>query len=255
MTEMKKMLNRLVILLAVLAMALFSCGVPTKVPQQAADGFARRAARMELMTKMKLATVKVVLPDLRLVSSGILLRQGTKASMLLIAGHTARHAVGNRGYAQGAVGPRCPIVAVRISKRYDLALARVKCSLPGVPAVLAPRPPDLGETVYVLGHTLGKPYTLTKGIVSSTHRQLRIGTKSRFHMQVSAQSLGGNSGGPAFDSRGRLIGVLSGGPFAPVWTPFGRDMMRMVMVPHMALCVPLQHIRNFLAHEGVLQQR
>lgn len=252
---MKKMMNRLIILLAVIAMALFSCGVPNTAPQRNADGFAIRAARMQLMTKMKLATVRIRITDLGIASSGILLYQGDQSSLLLIAGHTARRALGHVGYAQGAVGPRCPIISVSASERYDLGLAEVKCRLPGVPARLSPRPPDLGETVYILGHTLGKPYTLTKGIVSSLHRKFRINTKNELYMQVSAQALGGNSGGPVFDSAGRLVGVLSGSPFAPVWTPFGRDFMRAVMVPHMALCVPLQHIRNFLAHEKVLQQQ
>jgi hypothetical protein len=258
MKEMKKRMNSLVALLALLVsgLLLFSCGLSGRAPQEPRpDGLAVREARLRLVTAMKLATVMVVvmLPDARITASGVLLRQDERSSVLLIAGHTARHAIGTRGYAKGAVGESCPIVAVALSERYDLALAKVACSLRGMPARLAPRSPDVGETVYLMGHTLGAPYTLTKGIVGSVRRRINSGSSMGTYMQVSAHALEGNSGGPLFDSEGRLVGVLSGVPHIGVLTPFGHDPLQTTMVPHMALCVPLQHIRNFLASTGLLQ--
>jgi S1-C subfamily serine protease len=122
-------------------------------------------------------------------------------------------------------------------------LASVAGRLEGVPVRLAKRLPDWGATVYSMGHTYGYFHTLTKGIVSHVDRHIN----GRRVLQVSAQGGPGNSGGPLFNERGELVGVVVGGPVAPLVGNFGGTV-----VNHMALCEPLQHIRNFLAKYGAL---
>ena len=70
---------------------------------------------------------------------------------------------------------------------------------------------DVGEDVFVLGYpltqALGNEIKLTNGIVSSrTGYQGDIAT-----YQISAPVQPGNSGGPMFDSKGNLIGIVVAG--------------------------------------------
>jgi len=56
-----------------------------------------------------------------------------------------------------------------------------------------------GETVFVIGHPEGYRFTLSTGIISRTD-------KSGF--QMSAPISPGNSGGPVFDGKGNLLGIV-----------------------------------------------
>lgn len=68
---------------------------------------------------------------------------------------------------------------------------------------------DIGVGVFVLGYpmvqTMGSEIKLTTGVVSS--RSGYEGNKSQY--QVSAPVQPGNSGGPLFNQRGELIGIVS----------------------------------------------
>jgi S1-C subfamily serine protease len=57
-----------------------------------------------------------------------------------------------------------------------------------------------GETVYVIGHPEGLYYTVTNGIISRLDNEI---------LQISAPVSPGNSGGPVYDDRGELLGVVS----------------------------------------------
>ena len=57
-----------------------------------------------------------------------------------------------------------------------------------------------GEPVFVIGHPEGLKYTLSTGLVSGLHDQL---------IQISAAISPGNSGGPVYDNRGDLVGIVS----------------------------------------------
>jgi len=57
-----------------------------------------------------------------------------------------------------------------------------------------------GEGVFVIGHPEGLKYTLSTGIVSGLRDE---------SLQISAPVSPGNSGGPVYDNRGNLIGIVS----------------------------------------------
>jgi S1-C subfamily serine protease len=57
-----------------------------------------------------------------------------------------------------------------------------------------------GEEVFVIGHPEGLKYTLSTGLVSGLRDQT---------IQISAAISPGNSGGPVYDARGNLIGIVS----------------------------------------------
>ncbi len=57
-----------------------------------------------------------------------------------------------------------------------------------------------GANIFVIGHPEGLRYTLSTGIVSGLRED---------ELQISAAVSPGNSGGPVYDSRGNLIGIVS----------------------------------------------
>jgi S1-C subfamily serine protease len=63
-----------------------------------------------------------------------------------------------------------------------------------------PPGPAEGENVFVIGHPEGLRFTLSTGIISRLHGST---------IQISAPVSPGNSGGPVFDDRGDLIGVVT----------------------------------------------
>jgi Trypsin-like peptidase domain len=98
-------------------------------------------------------------------------------------------------------------------KNNDLAIIRIDepdfKTLGVIPYIISGKNSDVGTSIFVLGYplraTMGDEIKLTDGIVSS---------KSGFQgdvtsYQISAPVQPGNSGGPLFDSKGNLIGIIN----------------------------------------------
>ena len=64
----------------------------------------------------------------------------------------------------------------------------------------------LGEDVVAIGHGMSMPWSVTKGIISYTHRQ-KPGSPMIVYNQSDAVINQGNSGGPLFNMNGEVIGV------------------------------------------------
>jgi len=110
--------------------------------------------------------------------------------------------------------------------RHDLAILRVAgFGLPTVPLGDV-REVGLGEPVTVIGSPLGLSNTVSDGIVSAK----RDMDGSRI-LQITAPISTGSSGGPVFDSRGRVIGVLAG------YYPRGQNVN---------FAVPIEYARGLL---------
>jgi S1-C subfamily serine protease len=94
---------------------------------------------------------------------------------------------------------------VGFNRESDLALLRLDRpdKLVGV-ATVATRQVIRGEGVIIVGYPHGLEFTVTRGIVSGLNR-LHI------YNQSDAVANPGNSGGPVFDNRGHVIGILSAG--------------------------------------------
>lgn len=104
-------------------------------------------------------------------------------------------------------------VVVGADKVNDLALLKISDSsftnFGSIPYSISATTSEVGEDIYVLGYpltaTMGDEIKLTTGVISS---------KSGFQgdvalYQVSAPIQPGNSGGPLFDKKGNVIGVVS----------------------------------------------
>jgi S1-C subfamily serine protease len=87
----------------------------------------------------------------------------------------------------------------------DLAVIRVEGFPPGA-APLWQRPyrrlPRIGDQLLLVGSPFGLSGTVTTGVISRITRQT---------LQTDAAANPGNSGGPAIDRRGRVVGVLVAG--------------------------------------------
>lgn len=91
-----------------------------------------------------------------------------------------------------------------ISPEKDLCILHTE--LRGIPIKLG-RSVQQGQKIIVVGQPLGFPWIMTKGIVSQIGFRFSKDNPTR-HFVVDAVVLPGNSGGPCFDSRGRLVGIV-----------------------------------------------
>jgi serine protease Do len=103
-------------------------------------------------------------------------------------------------------GRTLPAKVVGTDKRTDLALLKVSdgARLPYVE--WGSGAPRVGDWVIAVGNPFGLGGSVTAGIVSARGRDIGAGPYDDF-LQIDAPVNRGNSGGPAFDSRGNVIGV------------------------------------------------
>ena len=91
-------------------------------------------------------------------------------------------------------------------QRTDLALIKVEGGSNFPFAKLADSKPRIGDWVLAVGNPFGLGGTVTAGIVSASGRDIGNGPYDDF-IQIDAPINKGNSGGPAFDMNGNVIGV------------------------------------------------
>jgi S1-C subfamily serine protease len=100
---------------------------------------------------------------------------------------------------------------VRADVDRDVALLQLEREAPVEALALANARPQVGDVIYVIGTPLDESLrqTVTRGIVSATR------TMQGFDfLQTDAAISPGNSGGPAFNERGEVIGLAVAGIFS-----------------------------------------
>ncbi|HEY7301934.1 MAG TPA: Do family serine endopeptidase [Xanthobacteraceae bacterium] len=91
----------------------------------------------------------------------------------------------------------------------DLALIKVEGGSGNFPYVkFADHTPRIGDWVIAVGNPYGLAGTVTAGIVSANGRDIGTGPYDDF-IQIDAPINKGNSGGPAFDENGNVVGVTT----------------------------------------------
>ncbi len=92
----------------------------------------------------------------------------------------------------------------------DLALIKIDTSHP-LPVIRFGTSSDLmpGETVIALGNAYGYEHSVTRGIISALHRNVRVSDTQSYEdlIQTDASINPGNSGGPLLNIDGDLIGI------------------------------------------------
>ena len=143
--------------------------------------------------------------------SGVVL---TNAHVITTAGEaqTGEAAPAKEVYVEFGDGERVPAKIVGYDLFDDVGVIRVDPrhhALAPVPLGHSSRV-VVGEPVAAIGSPFGNENSLTVGVVSATRREIKSLT-SRFDLidaiQTDAPINHGNSGGPLFDARGRVIGI------------------------------------------------
>ena len=93
----------------------------------------------------------------------------------------------------------------------DIAVLKIEAA--GLNAATLGNSDDMkvGESVYLVGNPLGElTYTMTAGIVSALDREIAVDQNSTVNMvQLDAAVNSGNSGGPVYNSRGQIVGMVT----------------------------------------------
>ncbi|MEP4031397.1 Do family serine endopeptidase [Roseibium polysiphoniae] len=103
-------------------------------------------------------------------------------------------------------------------KRTDLALLKVDADHEFTYVKFADDAPHVGEWVVAIGNPFGLGGSVTAGIVSARGRDIGAGPYDDF-IQIDAPVNRGNSGGPAFNMKGEVIGVN-----AAIFSPSGGNV-------------------------------
>lgn len=100
---------------------------------------------------------------------------------------------------------RCHATVLLVSQHLDLAVLQVDANFSDVEPALFCEADNLvlSDRIITAGFPLGSPFAITEGIVSSPRQK----AGSRFLIQTDAAVNPGNSGGPMFNSEGKVCAV------------------------------------------------
>ena len=136
---------------------------------------------------MGLGSGFLISPDGYIVTNNHVVKDASSVRVTLANGHS---------YKANVVGT---------DLKTDLAL--IKIGVQNAPYVkFAAAAPRVGDWVVAVGNPYGLSETVTAGIVSARGRDIGADTYDDY-LQIDAPINKGNSGGPAFDSAGNVVGV------------------------------------------------
>jgi serine protease Do len=118
--------------------------------------------------------------------------------------------------------------------RTDVALIKVEGGSNFPFAKLSDSKPRIGDWVLAVGNPFGLGGTVTAGIVSASGRDIGNGPYDDF-IQIDAPVNKGNSGGPAFDVSGEVMGVNTA-----IYSPSGGSV-------GIAFAIPASTVKNVIA--------
>ncbi len=127
---------------------------------------------------------------------------------------------------------------VGADSRTDLALLKVTADRDFTYVTFADEPSRVGEWVVAVGNPFGLGGTVTAGIVSANGRDIGAGPYDDF-IQIDAPVNRGNSGGPAFNMRGEVIGVN-----AAIFSPSGGNVGIAFAIPASTATVVIADLQD-----------
>ncbi len=141
------------------------------------------------------------------LGSGVLIRN----DMVLTAAHVVANA--EEIMVQLYDGQAVPAKTVRISKIADVAVIQLLKPLqnPQLATLGSSDETRIGEEIFVIGAPMGLPFSLSRGVISGRHAEEDMTFEGKIleFFQTDAAINTGNSGGPMFNSRGEVIGIVS----------------------------------------------
>ncbi|MBT3377051.1 MAG: trypsin-like peptidase domain-containing protein [Lentisphaerae bacterium] len=138
------------------------------------------------------------------VASGFLVTSdGVIITNYHVVDHRETKALGAMTYS-GTVYPVEEVLAA--DRGGDIAVLRLQGT--GFPYVSMTEASPVGARVWVISNPNKQLYTFTEGIISARLAQTLKGTETK-RLSVTADFAGGSSGAPAFDSHGRVVGMVA----------------------------------------------
>ena len=181
--------------------------------QELADLF--EANKQSVVTIYTQESVNTGTGDARTFTSNLGLGSGVLVGEKNLHVLTAAHVVGNAEMIMVEFfdGEAIPAMVERISRMADVALIRLE-NVPSDPhpAVIGNSDSTrIGEEIFVVGAPMGLPYSLSRGIISGRHAEERLTRDGNIleFFQTDAAINTGNSGGPMFNYKGEVIGIVS----------------------------------------------
>ncbi len=86
----------------------------------------------------------------------------------------------------------------------DLAVIKIDGEDDMQPVEFSSTPLEIGEKIFVIGNSKGEGLCIVEGIVSDINRRLR----GNDYIMITAPVTTGNSGGPVFNTKGELVGIV-----------------------------------------------
>ena len=126
----------------------------------------------------------------------------------------------------------------------DLALLKVEQPGDYPYVTLAKGTPQIGDWVVAIGNPYGLGGTVTAGIISAKGRDIGDGPYDRF-LQIDAPINKGNSGGPAFNEQGQVVGVNTA-----IYSPSGGSVGIGFAIP----ASTVDRVVAALEHGGVVER-
>ena len=141
------------------------------------------------------------------LGSGVLIRE----DLVLTAAHVVANA--EQIMIEFYDGESVEAKTTRISRNADVALITLSRP-PANPKMAVIGNSDevrIGDEVFVVGAPMGLPYSLSRGVISGKHAEPNLSNdgKSMEFFQTDAAINTGNSGGPMFNYKGEVIGIVS----------------------------------------------
>ncbi|MDR0905182.1 MAG: trypsin-like peptidase domain-containing protein [Oscillospiraceae bacterium] len=101
-----------------------------------------------------------------------------------------------------------------IGSEADNDVAVIKIDATGLPPVKigSSAAMEVGERIYAVGNPRQLDYTMTDGIISALDRSVTVSESDNITInmfQISAAVNSGNSGGPVYNTRGEVLGIVS----------------------------------------------
>lgn len=121
---------------------------------------------------------------------------------------TNHHVVDNNSRVQVTLdgGKTYDAKVIGTDKKTDLAVLKIKADRTFKPVKFAKKEARVGDWVVAVGNPFGLGGTVTTGVVSARGRAIGNGPYDDY-LQIDAAINRGNSGGPAFNLQGEVIGV------------------------------------------------
>lgn len=103
----------------------------------------------------------------------------------------------------------------------DMAILATDLSCSAI-AEIAKEMPETGETIYAVGNSAGQGMCIMEGLVADQLREIA----DNDYMMISANIVGGNSGGPIFNKHGKVVGIVTLGSNEAVAMNYGIPVPR-----------------------------